>query len=580
MKSITTKVLIAVALGAYVLSSGCSKVEEENAGGKKEGSQQEMVSKLRRAAERGDVAAQYNIGCMYADGKGVLEDDKAAVKWFQKAAEQGYADAQFNLGCMYANGEGVPEDNSEAVKWYRKAAEQGLAEAQVNLGNMYDEGEGVPEDDSEAVKWYRKAADQGYASAQLNLGYMYAKGEGVPEGEACIDGDRLYLHSDNSSEAVKWYRKAAEQGNAFAQYNLGNMYANGKGVPKNDSEAVKWYRKAAEQGYASAQCNLGIMYAKGEGVPEDDEEAVKWYRKAAQQGHTSSQYNLGVMYDNGKGVPENDVEAYKWYLLAAAQGGNSAKHNKEIVRKRMSSEQIAEAQRRASTFRVRKASVGAESERGLEQGEMEPRGNGTGFFITSNGYLLTNYHVVEDAGEIKVQTSQGALPAKLVNADPANDIAVLKVRGRFLALSIAASRKVKLGDSVFTVGFPNITLQGMKPKLTKGNINSLAGIRDNPRYFQISVPIQPGNSGGPLVNEKGNVIGVVVSSLSDLATLETTGTFPQNVNYAVKSSFVLAALEAIPQVGVNLKEPVVGGNRPFRDVAAEAEAAVVMILVY
>tara|TARA_B110001469_G_C9399773_1_gene205529 strand:+ start:144 stop:533 length:390 start_codon:yes stop_codon:yes gene_type:complete len=91
----------------------------------------------------------------------------------KKAAEQGDADAQFNLGCMYADGEGVAEDSAEAVKWWLKAAEQGDADAQNNLGAMYDNGQGVAEDDVEAVKWYRKAAEQRTAMAQNNLGYMY-----------------------------------------------------------------------------------------------------------------------------------------------------------------------------------------------------------------------------------------------------------------------------------------------------------------------------------------------------------------------------------------------------------------------
>ena len=93
------------------------------------------------------------------------------------AAEKGVADAQFNLGFMYAEGRGVPEDAREAAKWYRMAAEKGHAKAQFNLGRMYAKGEGVPEDAREAVKWYRMAAEQGDALAQFNLGRMYAEGQ-------------------------------------------------------------------------------------------------------------------------------------------------------------------------------------------------------------------------------------------------------------------------------------------------------------------------------------------------------------------------------------------------------------------
>ena len=168
------------------------------------------------------------------------------------AAEQGDADAQFNLGDMYANGRGVPQDDAEAVRWYRLAAEQGHASAQFDLGFGYANGRGVPQDYAEAVRWYRLAAEQDDASAQFNLGVAYDNGEGVPQDYA---------------EAVRWYRLAAEQGHASAQVSLGLMYRYGEGVPQDYAEAVRWYRLAAEQGFATAQLFLGLMYEAGEGVP-------------------------------------------------------------------------------------------------------------------------------------------------------------------------------------------------------------------------------------------------------------------------------------------------------------------------
>jgi len=123
-------------------------------------------------------------------------------------------------------------------------------------------------------------------------------------------------------EAIK---RAAEKGNAKAQYNLGAAYAAGRGVAINDEEAVKWYRLAAEQGHARAQYNLGVAYANGSGVAQNDEEAVKWYRLAAEQGNALAQNRLGWMYDSGRGVAQNDEEAVKWYSLAAEHGHVFAK---------------------------------------------------------------------------------------------------------------------------------------------------------------------------------------------------------------------------------------------------------------
>ena len=112
----------------------------------------------------------------------------------------------------------------------------------------------------------------------------------------------------------------AEQGVAKAQYNLGVMYANGRGVRQNDAEALRWYRKAAEQEDADAQFNLGGMYAYGRGVRQDDTEAVKWFRQAAAQGLTQAQYNLGIMYYSGRGVHQDRTLAQEWFGKACQNG--------------------------------------------------------------------------------------------------------------------------------------------------------------------------------------------------------------------------------------------------------------------
>jgi S1-C subfamily serine protease len=207
------------------------------------------------------------------------------------------------------------------------------------------------------------------------------------------------------------------------------------------------------------------------------------------------------------------------------------------------------------------------------------KSTGTGFFITDDGYILTNHHVIDAANSVSIKTAIGVLRATVVKVDKLNDLAVLKVEGKFKALPIVSSRKVGLGDEVFTVGFPQVTVQGFSPKLTKGAINSLAGIKDDPRNFQISVPIQPGNSGGPLVNEYGNVVGVVVSRLNAIKLLKETGSLPQNVNYAVKSSFANSFLESLPKVVGKLKEPHPRTKRKFSDAVKEVQAATVLILV-
>ena len=146
----------------------------------------------------------------------------------------------------------------------------------------------------------------------------------------------------------------AGAGYASAQFNLGDAYNYGQGVPQDYTKAVAWYRQAAEQGLADAQINLGVMYQLGHGVPQDDAQAAAWYRKAAEQGRAVAQWLLGLAYQIGQGVPKDYVESHKWLNLAASRA--AAEYQKEYaeardaVAKLMTPAQLAEAQQRASAW--------------------------------------------------------------------------------------------------------------------------------------------------------------------------------------------------------------------------------------
>ncbi len=155
--------------------------------------------------------------------------------------------------------------------------------------------------------------------------------------------------------AFTGFKKLAEQGDAMAQLILGQMYRNGRSVPKDDQQAVVWYRKAAEQGDAMAQYNLGVMYSFGEGVPKNDQQAVAWYRKAAEQGLDMAQYNLGWVYAFGRGVPKDEQSAYFWWLLASAQGHQGAVKNRDMMERRLSPEQRTAAQAAARDWKPKTA---------------------------------------------------------------------------------------------------------------------------------------------------------------------------------------------------------------------------------
>ena len=163
------KIITGLAL-SLLLASGVAVAADFGKGleAKNSGDFKTVLAEWIPLAEQGNAMAQFNLGHMYANGYGVPENDKTAVKWFTKAAEQGLAEGQFNLGAMYDFGDGVPENDKTAVKWYTLAAEQGYVTAQRYLGAMYDFGDGVPQNDKTAVKWYTLASYNGSEVAREN----------------------------------------------------------------------------------------------------------------------------------------------------------------------------------------------------------------------------------------------------------------------------------------------------------------------------------------------------------------------------------------------------------------------------
>ncbi len=648
-------VVIGMAVASLLLF-GCSKREDSSKADQRPGSasnalQQTPTTKavadwvpsevlkqfadLKVKAERGDAQAQFELGTNFWQ-----TDLKEAMKWFLKAAEQDHKEACLYAGSHFSWSASPTNDPSKGFEFFLRGARLGDAACQYFAGQCYIFGEGTAANVPEGVRWAEKSANQGYATAQWALAGWYYQGEVVPRnltnaihyyqfraeaGDGRAQFRLGYIHATetkNIPEAMKWFQKGAEKGDTSAQCNLALLYyKGGKGVASDWQEAAAWYRKAAEAGNAEAQANLAAMHRDGEGVPRDDGEAVKWFRKAAEQGNCPAQHDLGLAYSKGEGIPRDYVEAYKWYNLATAGAADAeqretARKNLDGITRYMTRDQIAEAQRRSSAFVARKEAADA---RGPWEdfASNTPKATGTAFFITEDGYLLTSAHVISppepktaeeflDARRvtrIEVTVAGKTYSAKLVKADKANDVAVLKIIGesqrtftfeeasqpeqpaqrltkQFVPLPLAASRGVKLGETICTLGFPNTDIQGTELKFTTGEINSLAGIQDDPRHFQISVAVQPGNSGGPLLDASGNVIGLVSARLADIATLKITGSLPQNVNYALKSSFITAFLETLPEVSAKLKSPRPVKARPLAEIAEEVKSSVALVTVY
>lgn len=147
-------------------------------------------------------------------------------------------------------------------------------------------------------------------------------------------------------------------------------------------------------------------------------------------------------------------------------------------------------------------------------------------------------------------------------------MAVVKIKGKFNPLPLVDSRTVKLGQKVFTLGFPKVNIQGEEPKFTEGSVSGLYGLQDDSAYFQISVPLQPGNSGGPLVNAAGQVVGIIVAKLRG----------GENVNYAVKSSRARPLLDDVPRIKLSSTEVI----EPLtsEQIAKRLASSIALLLIY
>ena len=172
---------------------------------------------------------------------------------------------------------------------------------------------------------------------------------------ACADIEPAVDTSKNNRaeyEATsKALRKSAEEGDASAQFRLGQLYDEGTGVPQDYRQAMEWFEKAAKQGHVGAQVNLGTLYLQGEGAPQSDQMALFWFRRAAEQGHALAFAKLGWMSAQGRGVLQDFIQAHKWYNLAAANGHKKAAEYRDALAKQMTPAQIAEAQQLAREWK-------------------------------------------------------------------------------------------------------------------------------------------------------------------------------------------------------------------------------------
>lgn len=362
----------------------------------------------------------------------------------------------------------------------------------------------------EAKTIWQNLAEQGIASAQINLAALYDSGTGVAADQA---------------KAAALYLAAASKGNQFAQYNLAVMHIEGRGVSQDLALAERWLEKAAAQKMALAQYQLGLLSAgvhKGYGangvLTESDHVRIAMDLDRA----LSFIHQSGLTFDQ-----EADADGLQKAIAA-------------MVR-------IAPDDPRIDTLRAKLDIL--QSDRHIETDQS----TGAAAFGTAwpleNGYVVTNYHVIAGSREVALQNANGhKIKAWPVLYDQDSDLALLAVEDTSLlppALPLCSAES-PLGSSVFTLGFPRVDVLGYAPTYTDGVIESDHGPLGNQDRYLTTVDIQPGNSGGPLLNSNGEVVGVVTAMLG--VRDETTGAVQimPNQSCAVKTASVQQLIEKLP----------------------------------
>lgn len=260
----------------------------------------QALASAKLAAQAGDVDAQVLTGTLLMNGEAGIIDDADAVRWFRAASNSGNSDAQLLLGKMALKSRGGLSP-SDAIGFFSAASQAGRIEARRAIGEMYLKGIGIAPDAEKGREWLRQSADAGDTSGAKKM------------------GDSLF--ESDPVQALQWYEKAAEAGDADAAYIAAVMYAENYDIRPNAAKAAILMRQAAEAGIAGAQADYGLLVYQGAGVPRSIEDAAMWFEKSAKGGDLEGQFLFAFTLAKGEGVQQNYEEAYYWLLVSDSKSG-------------------------------------------------------------------------------------------------------------------------------------------------------------------------------------------------------------------------------------------------------------------
>ena len=444
--------------------------------------------------------------------------------------------------------------------------------------------------------------ERGYYGAQTSLDELQNKiadqnklRESPPSPSASADitaGLGAYQSGDYAT-ALRELTPLAKQGDARAQFSLGVMYEDGKGVPQDYKTAVKWYRLAAEQGDADAQFLLEYLERRiAQQKPSPTVTPPVIARKspplspsAADKENENLRQRIAELEKQRQSPPKIDLKnrrelARRTQEALQVLGLYSGNMDGIIgVRTRHAIRGWQKRERYSATGEITEIQIvklEQEAIQHLANKKLKPQQvakrpppkpsppkrsstSGSGFFISKLGHVLTNQHVVDNCKKVTVgDNSKKQVTADVMETDRRNDLALLKISSMKMASAetrslirklgikivplasdgLLRSEGVELGEDVLVAGYPYGEIFSNSIKVTKGIVSASRGLGDDTGQFQMDAAVQPGNSGGPIYDENGNIVGVVVAQLNKMKFAKVTGSMPENVNFGIKASTV------------------------------------------
>ncbi|MEO4000296.1 trypsin-like peptidase domain-containing protein [Mesorhizobium sp. CAU 1732] len=527
----------------YLISSG-------------QGGEERAAFMRERAAAAGHPAAQSAL-CLLQS----LADDEPSTRYCFEGAVNGDATSQSWLALGLTLGMfGLEENQNLALSFYRQAAFQGHVSSLARIGDAYATGEGVSQDDALAIYYWERAASMDDPSSLRELGRWHAIGRGVEQ---------------DLEKALRYLNRAADLGDGSAQYYAGLIHRlNGhntnahvmfslavKSLSPGDMRDVAIKARTEEERIltsAQIQRSRSILstWKQTDRNPQPFIAGVE-FTKRLQTALNERGYSVGEV----DGLAGSKTRAaYREFVSTLQMGELSfsspaiyfVAYKLALFGKESGSASVHDAPKTSDPINRGASVIGA--------GHQSVRSGGSGFIVNQNGYIVTNAHVVEGCTGIRVVHGLGEpVAASVLDVSEFSDLAILKAPlAAPTAISFRAGTPLQLGENVVVFGFPLTGVLSSQGNLTVGNLTALSGMRGDPSTLQISAPVQPGNSGGPVLDSRGQLIGVVVSKLDTLAVAGVIDDIPQNVNFAIRSSVLENLLQSrsvdYERAGSNLPE--------------------------